>query len=121
MASFRAINEEHPLLTMPDVESDHAAGYLIGLLQEAGLMSSTGMGPVPISWQEIHAWQTASLRQLSLWEVMTVKGLSEEYVSELLQATAKDRPAPFSREETERKAVEHKIMSVLGKFIRKDA
>ena len=120
MASFRAINEEHPLLTMPDIETDHAAGYIIGLLQEAGLMSTTGMGPVPISWQEIHAWRSSVQRSLSLWEVMTVKGLSDEYVSELVQATAKDRPAPYSKEDTERKAVEHKIMSILGSRIRRE-
>lgn len=120
MAQYRAINEDHPMLEMPDIETEHSAGYVIGLLQEAGLMSSTGMGPVPISWQDIYTWLAVTQRELDNWEIMTVKSLSEEYVSELLQATAKDRPAPYTREiEAERKATEHKIMSVLSKYIRK--
>lgn len=114
------MSEDHTYLTMPDIETDHAAGYLIGLLQEAGLMSSNGMGPVPISWQEIYTWITVTRRSLSNWEILMLKSLSEEYVSELLQATARNRPAPYSVQETERKAVEHKIMSILGSRIRRD-
>jgi hypothetical protein len=121
MALFKANNEEHPMLKMPDIETDHAAGYLIGLLQEAGLMSSNGMGPVPISWQEIYTWLSVTQLKLSNWEVLTLKSLSEEYVSELIQATAKDRPAPYSIEVVEkRKIVNDKIFSVLGRFMRKD-
>jgi hypothetical protein len=108
---------------MPDIETEHAAGYLLGLLQEAGLMSSGGMGPVPISWVEIDAWLRVTERELSMWERTTIKRLSEEYVSELVQATKADRPAPYIHEEDldniDRERVQTKILSVLSKFIRK--
>lgn len=107
---------------MPDIENEHAAGYLIGLLQEAGLMSSTGMGPVPISWQEIEAWMRTTQTDLTVWERLMVKTLSEEYVSELLCATAKDRSAPYlavvETEDVDRPAVASKILSALRSFRR---
>lgn len=62
---------------------------------------------------------------LSLWERLTIKGLSEEYVGELSQAAAKNRPAPFryaeDEEEIDRNAVENKILSVLRGFNRQPA
>lgn len=119
MASYRETDENHRLLQMPDIE-EHSAGYLIGLLQEAGLMSSNGMGPVPISWQEIYAWVNLTGISLSTWELTTIKSLSEEYVSELIQATDKERPPPYSVQVIERKAVEDKLMSILGSRIRRD-
>lgn len=111
------------MLKMPDIENEHAAGYLIGLLQEAGLMSSVGMGPFPISWVEIDAWLRVTGLELSTWEVTTLKRLSEEYVSELLSATKADREAPYQRkpdpDEIDRPMVASKIMSVLSKYIKK--
>jgi hypothetical protein len=86
-------------------------------------MSSGGMGPVPISWVEIDAWLRVTERELSMWERTTIKRLSEEYVSELVQATKADRPAPYIHEEDldniDRERVQTKILSVLSKFIRK--
>lgn len=109
------------MLSMPDIETDYAAGYLIGLLQEAGLMSSTGMGPVPLSWTEILAWKNVTGLSVSNWDLLTIKMLSEEYVGELVQATDPNRKAPYSQEDADRKAVEHKIMSILGSRIKRDA
>ena len=125
LATFKSADENHPSLRLPEIEQEHAAGYLIGLLHEAGLMSSNGMGPVPLSWSEIESWIRCTELDLSLWERLTIKNLSEEYVGELSQATAKDRPAPFrhveDEEEIDRSAVENKILSVLRGFNRKRA
>ena len=122
MTALKAMDENHSSLQMPDIESEHSAGYLVGLLQEAGLMSSTGMGPVPLSWHEIKCWMEVTGLQLNTWERLTVKALSDEYVSELVQATARDRPMPYStipvEEEIDRTAVANKISSILSKFIK---
>lgn len=124
LASYHEISEEHPLLEMPDVESDHAAGYLIGLLYEAGLMSSSGMGPVPISWSEISAWLSATELSLSIWDKLTIKQLSEEYVASLLSSTEPNKQAPYvSQDEKlarERRLTQSTIMNVLSKFMRRE-
>jgi hypothetical protein len=112
------MDEDHPMLKMPDIETDYAAGYLVGLLQEAGLMSSNGMGPVPLSWVDIDAWLRVTEADVSLWEKTTIKRLSEEYVGELVQASDKLRPAPYLRveEEVDRDAVQQKILNVANLF-----
>lgn len=121
-AALKVLNENHPAFEMPDIETEHAAGYLIAMLQEAGLMSSNGMGPVPLSWQEIDSWIRVSGRVLPMWERLMVKTLSEDYVSELMQATARDRAQPYTavpeqeEEQIDRPAVADKILSILSKF-----
>lgn len=59
---------------------------------------------------------------LTEWEVMTIKSLSEAYVSELNQATAKDRPPPYvAAEESlqiDRDMVEKKLRKAFSAFRR---
>lgn len=109
---------------MPDIESDHAAGYLVGLLYEAGLMSSNGMGPVPISWSEISAWLSTTELDVSVWDKLTVKVMSEEYVASLLSSTEPAKPAPYvsANEQLarERRVTESKITNILSKFMRRE-
>lgn len=122
LASFKAVSEEHTSLNMPDIENEHSAGYLIGLLNEAGLMSSSGMGPVPLSWLEIDAWLRCTELDISVWERLTIKRMSEEYVAERCE-TDPNRPAPFiymTLEEKElvevRTDVNDKIMAMFSFF-----
>lgn len=121
LASFKEADAEHPSLELPDIEGDHNATYVVGLLHEAGLMSTNGMGPVPLSWLEIEAWMRMTCRDLPLWERLTIRELSEEYVSGLVTAKDKNCPAPFApaREDVDREAVQNKIMSILGKRVKK--
>lgn len=108
---------------MPDVETEHSAGYLIGLLHEAGLMSSTGMGPVPLSWIDIDAWLRTMELSLPVWEKMTIKYLSEVYVNERLSATDPQGLPPWtkpvSEEEIEREKISNALLSFLRNFKRK--
>lgn len=120
LTSFREQDVDHPFIRMPDIETEYSAGYLIGLLFEAGLMSSNGMGPVPISWLEIDAWLRVTETELSLWERIKIKQLSEEYVTELALATDKNRPQPYVYlppvEVIDRDAVADKIRSFIAGF-----
>ena len=111
---------------MPDVEINHAASYIIELLYSAGLMSSNGMGPVPLSWQEIDAWLRVTEYELPMMERLLVRQLSIEYVDELVQATDPQRPAPFvyrTEEEIEleriREDVGDRLRNMLRMFKRK--
>lgn len=122
MERFKEIDENHPSLALPDIETEHAAGYLFEYLWEAGLMSSNGMGPVSLSWLEIDAWCNRTGATPSTWELLTIKALSEAYVAELNKASEKDRPAPYTPvvevEEVDREVVQNKISSVLSRFTR---
>lgn len=105
---------------MPDVETQFAANYIIGLLYECGLMSPSGMGPLPIGWCEIDAWLRLTERELTLWERLLIKQLSEEYVSELSQASDKNRPAPYDSsvvDGIDRNVVENKLRGFLKGFM----
>jgi len=112
-------NEDHPLLELPDI-NEESAGYLIGLWQEAGLMSSNGMGPVPLSWVDIRAWEESCEVDIPVWEKLVIRELSEAYVSELLLTKEKMRPAPYMVEDDslDRSAVANNIYSILSKRIK---
>lgn len=121
LSAFKEIDEDHSSLVLPDINSDIAAGYIVGLLHEAGLMSSNGMGPVPLSWGDINDWLKCTELCVPLWEKMVIKTLSEEYVSELILSKDKSRPPPYtqSKIDLDRKVVADKIFSILSKRMRK--
>lgn len=108
---------------MPDIESEHSAGYLVGLLHEAGLMSTNGMGPVPLSWGDIRDWLEVTGQELTLWETMMIKKMSEEYVEERELGSSIARPAPYTKtldeDEVDREAVAQKVESFFAQFKRK--
>jgi hypothetical protein len=52
---------------------------LIDMARECGLYSNTGMGIVPVSWQEVKAWQEAT-HNFSIWIAETIVKISREYV-----------------------------------------
>ena len=69
--------------------------YLIGYLYEVGPYVSNGMGPVPVSWQEILAWSQLSCPSLAQFEADAIKRLSAEYVSQLAKSEDADCPPPY--------------------------
>lgn len=126
LATFKELDENHPMLELPDIETEHSAGYLIGLLHEAGLMSSNGMGPVPLSWVDIESWISCTEYDLPIWVKLKVRGLSEDYVHELMEAKDKNRPAPYVRvvkdEEdlvVQRAQVQDKLLDFVSRFRRR--
>lgn len=113
-----ALDEESTFLKLPEIEG---AEYIVGLLQEAGLVSNGGMGVVPLTWSEIESWHRFTQLDLSIWERLMIRTLSEEYASELHRASAKDAPAPYvhvNEVQIDRKAVANKIMNVFRSFKR---
>lgn len=115
---FKEQDENSSFLEFPEVDG---AEYLIALLQEAGLMLTNGMAVVPLSWQEIESWLRTTKLDLSIWEKLVIREMSEAYVVELSKATGKDAAAPYTAvvEEIDRPAVAQKLLSVLRGFKRK--
>lgn len=91
---------------------------MISLLFEAGLVQQSGMGVAPLSWQEIQAWLATTSLQLTTWEKLTLKAMSEAYASEYNQASDKTRPAPYVfvpedvDEDIDRVAIGNKLKSL---------
>lgn len=73
------------------------AEYLVLLFYELGICESGFNGASPLTWKEIQAWQQATQRRLTPWEVTTLKDMSKAYVSEC-NNTEKNRPMPYKEE-----------------------
>lgn len=101
---------------LPDIGSGI---YIINWLHEAGLLTATGMGVAPLSWQEIEAWASVTETQTELWERLMIKELSEVYVRELNVASAKDAPSPYTFVDEfaiDREVVSSKLLNFLRSF-----
>lgn len=48
---------------------------------DCGMSQQTGMGELPISWQEIKSYSDASGINLTSWEARMVRLMSKEYLS----------------------------------------
>lgn len=73
--------------------------HLTGWLFEIGPTGSNGMGPVPLSWQEIAAWEHLTGNELDAWEAKTLRALSAEFVSKMNEAKDPAMPAPYASPE----------------------
>lgn len=120
LEAFKARGDDSSFLEFPKIEG---AEYMVALFQEAGVMQSNGMGVIPLTWQEIESWLRTTELDLSVWEKLTIREMSEAYVAEFTKASAKDAPAPFvpivEPEQIDRAAVSNKIADVLRGFKRK--
>ena len=71
LETFKNLHEDHSALELP-----HLIGYeyLIEWLFEIGVSMHTGMGSVPLSWQEIESW--GKDLDLTPWEKKMLRELS---------------------------------------------
>lgn len=106
-------------LPLPRIEQGH---YLIEHLMEVGPTTSTGMGPTPITWSEMQAWQQQRGIELQPWEASLLRGLSRDYASEMARAASIDCPAPWvSPEDVNREHVSQRVSALFGRLARKGA
>lgn len=102
------IDPDFPPLTTP---------WVVDYLMEIGPFVSAGMGPGPIGWRDIAAWQEISGIDLQPWEGRLIRRLSAEYLGMLQDAKKPECPAPYvvkSDAEVEAEAVASKIRNVFG-------
>lgn len=57
------------------------SGYLLEAVNELGWASSSGMGPIPLPWGEIHAYAAATGQKLAPWEARALRMISEAYIA----------------------------------------
>lgn len=122
--SFLEVDEHSSFLKLPDISE--GAEYMVSLLSEAGFALSSGFGATPITWTELDSWLSCTKHELSVWEITTLKEMSEVYCSELHKSSAKDAAPPYvptaevEDEELaeQRKSVASKIRNVFASFKR---
>lgn len=75
-----------------------AFSYILELFYFAGQAKSTGMGLVPLDWNDLRAWRKENKLKLTLWERETIKKMSDAYCAESSRAIDPARPAPYMPE-----------------------
>lgn len=82
----------------PDMPPLNGSAYLVAHLYEVGPTLAGGMGPAPLTFEELEAWMNVTGVDLDSWEVRFIHELSKEYLSEYYKAGKRDREAPWTRE-----------------------
>ena len=72
-----------------------AGGHVLTWLFEVGPTQQSGMGPTPITFQELESWQRQTGLELQPWEVRMLRHLSLEYLQESQAAVKSDRKPPY--------------------------
>lgn len=114
-------NADDTLETMlPDIPE--GAEYLVSYFVSTGCVMHTGMGSIPLSWQEIKAWAWANGLEdtLDVMEAEAIRKMSMAYAAEHSQADDPKRPQPYVRakdaEEIDRTQVSNKVRNILAGF-----
>lgn len=119
LKSYKDLDETSSFLNLPKLDG---AEYLIALLYEAGLIQSTGMGVNSLPWTEIESWLRVTQLQLTVWERLTIKSMSEMYAGALASSTKRDCPAPYTHVDealiADRTLVASKLKNVFSSFKR---
>jgi hypothetical protein len=115
----KASGPDSLFLRLPELDG---AQYIVQMLFEAGTLMHAGMGPTPLTWQEIDAWLRVTGTQAELWERLLIKELSHAYVNMLHDATKKDCPDPYvyveEAEQIDRTAVANKLRNAFANLRR---
>lgn len=88
---------------------------IVGLLFDAGPVSSSAGGSMPLTWADLQAWQAATGLDLPPWQLRLLRRLSGDYLMELNQGASVDAPPPWERNLTpqRRKKVAKHVRSIL--------
>ena len=100
---------------MPEVDAE----YLLSHWQSMGLVSTSAMGAIALSSQEIMAWSAMSAVELEPWEFNCIRQMSQNYVSALYKGENANDPPPFGSlaQEFDKTIVGNKVASAFKSFI----
>ncbi len=93
------------------------AAYLLEYFWDIGPSASGGMGPTPLTWAEIQAWQHVTGTPLRPWEARTLRRLSHEYINTLQASADPAAPAPYAPinpDQQQRAQVARTVGSIFG-------
>lgn len=90
--------------------------HLIDSLSEIGFASSGMAGAIPVSYQEISAWQKLTSTEMPGYEAVQIRQLSKDYCSEYQQADKPHRPKPSEKEDDNRQQVATSFKAMVSHF-----
>lgn len=96
------------------------APHIIEYLHEVGPVVPSGMGMLPISWQDLTAWQFNTGIEVEAWESRLLRRLSLEYLAQTAASEDPACPSPWADTtptEVNRAAVDRKVRSAFGGFM----
>lgn len=96
-------------VVVPEMKCSYLFDYLIRI----GIMSSSSMGNVPLSWQELNAWVQVTGIPLNEWELRVIRRASEVYVNQHELSKKIDAPMPERVIEQDPKKLAKHIKSIL--------
>jgi hypothetical protein len=85
----------------------------VAFFRELGQCLQTGMGLIPLTWQEIESWQRQNGLELKAWEVKALKLASVAHVSQVALSTDPNCPPPNRPIERDPLDLAKKIKSIL--------
>lgn len=91
MSRLQKIRDEGGTPDLPEV----SCPYLAEVFFEIGPTLQGGMGPAPLTHQEIRAWQENTRVQLTAWEARGLRRLSHAWIAETVRAEDPTAAAPF--------------------------
>jgi hypothetical protein len=80
----------------PDMPPVETCSHILRYLWEVGPVLASGMGPVPVTQQEIRSWQENAGIRLQPWEARWMRDLSMVYLDELRKAESPGREPPWA-------------------------
>ena len=98
-------------LPLPEIDCPELAGFLFA----AGPTQAGGMGEIPLTAQELRAWEDGCGLSLTPWEFQTVLMMSGAYTSEKYEAKDAARPEPMAPQldGDKRQAIAKNIRNIL--------
>lgn len=103
----------------PDFPELSGGAYLVEHLWDVGPVLSGGMGAVPLTHEELRAWQSNTGIELQPWEARLLKNLSQDYLAESHRAEKSDCPPPYQPEQMlqqNREAVAQKVRNAMNAY-----
>jgi hypothetical protein len=83
---------------LPDLPPLACGEYLVGYLMDVGPTGSGAMGPTPLTYHEIAAWQTVTGTPLQPFEAQWLRRLSSEWIGEQQKSSGDFAPPPWTPE-----------------------
>lgn len=89
--------------------------HLAEHLQAIGPALPGGMGPVPITFAELSAWQAATGHRLQPWEAQAIHHASRAYVSSYAEGSEAGTPPPWIDPAAVRAGMNNSIKAAFSK------
>ena len=80
---------------------------------DIGPVESNGYGPITLSWKELDSWVERTALDLTPWEILMIRKMSEAYAAEYSKASKRDALPPYKRVVLTQPEISNKLGAML--------